>query len=205
MPGLTSQTGSIISNTNGSDRTGLSLSTNIIIQVNGTAIGAIQKLSVTEDRTITMMSEVGTDGVVDSSPTASLKVSGDCTRVRYDLLTITEAFSRDFLHAQAQRIPFDIVILDQTAGDGSNTVITTIQNVWIQRLSWSYQQDNWWIIDDMSWVAETIFSTLQSGAPAASSGPRGFNLQLNQDEMNSDSGKNRGSLSQPGLISAVFE
>jgi hypothetical protein len=204
---LTPQTGSIINNASGTtvDRTGSSLSTNIIIQVNGTPIGAIQTLSINEQATITMIDEVGTAGHIDSAPTKATDISGDCQRIRYDLLTVTEAFSRDFLHVAAQRIPFDIVILDQTAGDGANTVITTIQNVWIQKISWAYRQDNYLIVDDMSWVAEAIFSNLQSGASAASSGPRGFNLQTNSIEQLTDTGVYRGALTAPGVISAVFE
>jgi hypothetical protein len=204
---LTSQTGSIINNAAGNtvDRTGTSLSTNIIIQVNGTPIGAIQTLSINEQANIAMVDEVGTDGHIDSFRSKSVDISGDCQRIRYDLLTITEAFSRDFLHVAAQRIPFDIVIFDQTAGDGANTVITTIQNVWIQKISYAYKSDNFMIVDDMSWVAETIFSTLTSGASAASSGPRGFSLQQNASEVLTDIGVNRGALNAPGLINAVFE
>jgi hypothetical protein len=204
---LTSQTGSIINNAAGNtvDRTGTSLSTNIIIQVNGTPIGAIQSLSITEARPIQMIAELGFDGFIDSTPVSALKVTGSCSRIRYDLLTITEAFSRDFLHAGSQRIPFDIVILDQTAGDDANTVITTIQNVWISQIGYSYKADNYTIVDDMSWEAETIFSTLTSGASAASSGPRGFSLQQNSVESLTDQGAYRGALTAPGVINAVFE
>jgi hypothetical protein len=205
MPIFTPATGSIISNPNGSDRTGTSLSTNIIISVAGNPVGAIQSLTVNEDRPIEMVAELGTDGFIDSAPIKSTAITGDCKRIRYDSMSITEAFSRDFLHAAAQRIPFDILIMDQTAGDDTNsTVLTTIQNVWITRLGYSFNADNWFIIDDMSWKAETIYSTLLSGASAASSGARAFALQTNADEMATDVGLNRGALSAPGVIDAVF-
>ena len=79
-------TGSIIANPNGADRTGLALSTWIIIKVAGNAVGAVQTLSVNEQRAITTVSELGTDGIVDSAPTASSQFSGSIDRIRYDLL-----------------------------------------------------------------------------------------------------------------------
>jgi hypothetical protein len=196
-------TGSIIEGPNGQDRTGTAISTNIVIQVNNTAVGAIQTLSVREQRTITMIDEVGTDGHIDSVPTKSTDISGECRRIRYDLLRVGPAFSRDFFHVASQRIPFDIVIQDRWNGDGSNAIITTIKNVWIQSIGYAYNADNWLIIDDMSWVAEDIFSTLNGGL-AATSGPRGFTLQQDTIEQATDQGSFRGSLSAPGLINEFF-
>jgi hypothetical protein len=200
---LTPQTGSILEGPNGQDRTGTAISTNIVIQVNNTPVGAVQTLSIREQRTITMIDEVGTDGHIDSVPTKSTDISGECRRTRYDLLRVGPAFSRDFFHVASQRIPFDIVIIDKWNGDGSNAIITTVKNVWIQSIGYAYQADNWLIIDDMSWVAEAISSTLNGGL-AATSGPRGFALQNDPNEQNTDQGMNRGSLSAPGLISEFF-
>lgn len=196
-------TGSIVNNANGSDRTGTAISTNIVIQVNNTPVGAIQNLSVREQRTITMVDEVGTDGHIDSVPTKSTDISGECRRIRYDLLRVGPAFSRDFFHVASQRIPFDIVILDNWNGSGSNTIITTIKNVWIQSIGYAYQADNWLIIDDMAWVAESINSTLNGGL-AATSGPRGFTLQQDTIEQETDQGMLLGSLTPGGLINEMF-
>jgi hypothetical protein len=199
----TPQTGSILESINGNDRTGTAISTNIVIQVNGTPVGAIQTLSINEARTITMIDEVGYDGHIDSVPTKSTDISGDCQRIRYDLLRMGPAFSRDFFHVASQRIPFDIVIIDKWNGDGSNAIITTIKNVWIESMGYSYKADDWRIIDDMRWKAEAISSTLNGGL-AATSGPRGFSLQNDSNEQATDQGANRGALSAPGLINEFF-
>jgi hypothetical protein len=198
------QTGSIIQGPQGQDATFTGLSTNIVIKVGGTAVGAIQSISVREQRNILMIDEVGTDGHIDSTPSKSTDISGECRRTRFDRLRVAEAFSRDFLHVHAQRIPFDIDIYDNWNGDGSNAIITTIRNVWIQSISYQYQSENFVIIDDMAFVAETIYSTL-NGSNAATGGLLGSSiLQQNPIELQSDVGARRGSLDAPGLISDFF-
>lgn len=197
------QTGSIIDGINGRDKTGTGISTQIIIKVGGTAVGAIQSISVNEKRNILMIDEVGTDGHIDSVPIKSTDITGECTRTRFDLIRMAPAFSRDFLHVHAQRIPFDIDIFDNWNGSGSNAIITTIRNVWISSLSYAYRADNWVIIDSMNFEAEAIYSTLNNG-PAATSGDRGFALNQNSVETQADSGLRRGALDVPGLISDYF-
>src|SRR5271166_3637303 len=107
---ITPQTGSILTGPNGRDATFTAISTNIVIKVGAFAVGAIKTLSVTETRSIQMIDEVGTDGHIDSVPIKSTDISGSCSRTRFDRLRITEAFGRDFIHIQSQRIPFDIDI-----------------------------------------------------------------------------------------------
>jgi hypothetical protein len=204
MANLTPNTGSIIEGPNGRDRTGTGISTNIIIKVGATPVGAVQSLQVREQRNIQMIDEVGTDGHIDSVPIKSTDISGECRRTRFDRLRVTEAFGRGYLHVHAQRIPFDIDIYDSWNGDGNNAIITTIKNVWIQSISYQYQADNWVIIDDMSWVAEAISSTI-NGGNAATGGERGANiLQINSIERQADKGQRRGALDAPGLISDFF-
>jgi hypothetical protein len=203
------QTKSILQNTGSSttNRTGIGLSTMIIIKVGSEPVGAVQTLSISETRTINMFSEVGTDGAIDSCPTASSVISGTCKRLRFDRLRITEAFSRGFLHVKSQRIPFDIEIIDQfngAVGSGSE-VVTTIENVWINSLTYAYSQDNWAVFDDMGWQAETISSRIGDGeAPAAQGGERNIPLQYDPYELAADVGKRRGAMDAPGLISAAF-
>lgn len=204
MANFTPQTGSIISGPQGQNNTNVGISTNIIIKVGPLAVGAIQSLQVREQRNIQMVDEVGTDGHIDSVPIKSTDISGECRRTRFDRTRITEAFGRGFLHISSQRIPFDIDIYDNWNGDGANAIITTIKNVWIQSLSYQYQADNWIIVDDMSWAAETI-SSLLNGNVAATGGLRGSNtLQINTIEQASDRGLLRGALSSPGLINDFF-
>ncbi len=193
-------------------RTGVS--TNIIIQVDGNPIGAIQSLNINESRSIKMIDEVGTDGHIDSVPSKSTDISGSCKRVRFDNMRVATAFSRGFVHVAAQRIPFDIVILDIFAADeddadgfnGSDNVITTvIKNVWIKSIKVGYTADNFIISEDMDWEAEHIYSYLGQGQPAVP-GPEARQIPIIDNdafERAADMGQRRGALDAAGLIKVV--
>ncbi len=205
------QTGSIVEGPNGTNRTGTALSTHIVIKIAGAAVGAIQSIEIREERAVTMIDEVGTDGHIDSAPTKSTNISGTCRRIRYDRMRVAEAFSRGFLHAKSQRIPFDIDIYDKWNGDNENMIVTTIKNVWITGIDYSYTADNWIITDSMSWVAEDISSSIQGNSNAATGGPRGLILQTDTAgiERLADRGMLRGAVDSSvspnaGLINAVF-
>jgi len=198
------RTGSLLTSSKGNNNTGVALSTQILIKVGDVAVGAIQSLSITEARNISMVNELGTDGSIDSAPTGSTVISGSCTRIRFDRLRATEAFGRDFLHIHSQRIPFDISIFDFWQGDGADVITTTIKNVWIDNITYSYSQDNWIITDTFQWKAETMYSTL-NGGPAATGGARGGAiLSLNAIERAADIGQRRGSMDASGLINDYF-
>lgn len=206
-------TGSILTDA-GRNTTRTGVSTEIIIQVDGNPIGAIQTINYKEDRQIKPIDEVGTDGHIDSVPSKSTDVSGECTRVRFDNLRIASAFSRGFVHVAAQRVPFDIVILDIFAADendadgfnGSDNVITTvIKNVWIRSLGVTYSAADFVITENMGWVAEHIYSYIGQGnnvVPATSA----RQLQIIDNdafERMADIGKRRGALDAAGLINIV--
>lgn len=163
-------TNSTLSLPNGVNKTSTSLSTNIVILVNNTPVGAVQTLQISESRNIKMIDEIGTDGHVDSVPNQSTNISGSCDRIRFDRLRITEAFSRGFLHAASQVYPFDIVILDKQKRDQGSQISTVIKNVWIKNLSVTYSASDWVITDRMDWEAETIFSVLNGGSSPNSAG-----------------------------------
>jgi hypothetical protein len=193
-------------------RTGVS--TNIIIQVDGNPIGAVQSLNINEERQIKTIDEVGTDGHIDSVPNKSTNITGDCKRIRFDNMRIATAFSRGFVHVAAQRIPFDIIVLDIFAADeddadgfnGSEGVITTvIKNVWIKSIKVGYTADNYVISEDMSWEAEHIYSYLGQGQSAVPA-PEARELQIIDNdafERAADMGKRRGALDAAGLIKVV--
>ncbi len=197
-------TGSSISFPSGANKTSTSLSTNIIILVNGNAVGAVQELTVQENANIFQMDEVGTDGVVDSVRNQSVKISGSCRRIRFDRLRIPEAFSRGFVHVASQAYPFDIVLLDRQKADKSAQIATVIKNVWIESISYTYSSVDYIITDTMNWKAERIFSVLTNGAgvPVAQGGERGQPFSVIPIERETDSGKNGrlGSLDASGLI-----
>lgn len=200
-------TGSILSHESGRNRTGTAVSTNIIIEVDGNAVGAIQKLGVKETRSIATIDEVGTDGHIDSVPQKSTDISINCTRTRFDNLRIASAFSRGYIHAHSQRIPFDVVIKDIFAGDDpASTLVTTIKNCWISDISYDYDAGNFVIAESMSLVAETIYTTLGASNNAVPGAAGGRNLPIttpNAFELAADKGDRRGAIDGAGLLLAI--
>ena len=188
------------------NKTNVSLSTMIVIKVNDNPVGAIQKLSINESREISTFDEVGRDGHIDSAPTKSADITGSCERIRFDRLKIAEAFSRGFVHAKSQRVPFEIHIIDTMAGDveSGSAVVTVIKNVWIKNISYAFDATNWAISDSMDWVAEDIYSIMAgSGAPVAQRGIRELKgIEYDIYELAADMGKRSGALDAPDLINA---
>ena len=192
----------------GTARTATHLSTNIYIAVNGLNVGAVQTLTVNEERAIKMIDEVGTDGHIDSAPNVSTKISGTCNRIRFDGQRIAEAFMRGFVHVHAQRIPFDITIFDNFQGSNDDsTIVTTIRNVWINKINYTYQVSDFVIAEEMGWQAEGIGSQTQGGSAVV--GPvnnRGIPMSgddaINPFEQSADTGEYRGALDAPGLLDA---
>jgi hypothetical protein len=201
-------TNSTLSYPNGANKTSTAISTNILITVRTPAgpvpVGAIQSMDINESRNIKMIDEVGTDGHIDSVPNQSTNITGDCTRVRFDRLRIAEAFDRGFIHVASQIYPFDIVIFDKQKLAVGLQISTTIKNVWIKSIAYTYSSTDWVITDKMSWEAETIYSILNNGSntPVAQGGEIGLAFSNIQIERNTDTGLNgrRGSLDSPGLI-----
>ena len=198
----------------GRNTTRTAVSTQIIIQVDGNPVGAVQNLTINESRAIQQIDEVGTDGHIDSVPKSSTNITGSCKRTRFDGMRIASAFSRGFVHVAAQRIPFDIVILDIFAADeddadgfnASDEVITTvIKNVWIGGIDVSYQSTDFVIAEDMKWEAEHIYSYLGQGNSAVP-GPQARQIPIIDDdpfERQADIGDRRGALDAAGLIKVV--
>jgi len=204
--------GDTLYNNDGTNKTSTSLSTNIIIKVNGVSVGAVNKLSISESRSIAMVDAIGVDGHIDSAPNKSTDISGSCDRTRFDRLRIAQAFQRSFIHASAQIYPFDIVIIDAQDVDSGSQILTTIKNVWISDISVNYTSDNFIISDSMNWKAESIFSTVLGGPVGSLGSPRGDykpaligNGAVSDIERRVDQGQSgrRGSLDAGGLLSLV--
>jgi hypothetical protein len=209
-------TGSILTaggDNKGANTTRTSVSTNIIIVVDGNPVGAIKQISINEQRTIEQIKEIGTDGSVDSVPKSATKITGDCQRVRFDNLRVATAFSRGFVHVAAQRVPFDILILDifgatedeQGNIDPSGVVTTVLKNVWINKLDTRYNSDDYIITEGMGFEAEFIYSYVgngQSATNAVSARPLNF-IDNDPFEKQADLGKRRGALDAAGLINVV--
>ena len=188
---------------NGRNRTGTHLSTNIIIAIGAQPIAAVKSLSVTETRAVAKIAEVGTDGLIDSAPSASAEFSVSCTRTRFDGKRIAEGFYRSYVHISAQRTPFDIYIYDLiqggTVSGAGLTVTTVIENCWITQLDYRYEADNFVIVDNMNLQAESIKSFRAGGQSAISDPSR---VIINPFEQEADRGIYRGALDAAGLINA---
>ncbi len=194
----------IVDPTSQKQRTATHLSTNINILVNGISVSAVKSMQIRESRDVKMVDEIGTDGHIDSAPTRSTDISGSFNRTRFDRQRITEAFGRGFVHVSAQRLPFEVEIQDNFVGsDDSSVVITTLRNVWITGIDTSYSADDFIIVDNMTWVAESIDSILANGAPVVGNvNNRGIPIDINPFERDADVGRFRGALDAAGLINA---
>jgi hypothetical protein len=202
----TRNTRSVFTDAQGNARTATHLSTNIVIKAGDYVVGAVQKMQVNERREIKMMDEVGTDGHVDGAPVRSTDISGSCDRIRFDKQRIVGAFARGYIHAHAQRIPFDIEIHDFFHdADQGNAIITTLHQCWIQEISYSYNADNWMITDSMSFVAKGISSFLknQNVVTGVANGQDG-SIYLNQYEQEADRGLYRGAMDAAGVLNAFL-
>lgn len=174
--------------TNQAATTQTGLSTQILVVVDEQPIGAIQNLSVSQNRGLERVTEVGTDGVVEIVPTSATQVSLTINRIVFDKKRLTESFSRGYLNIHAQRIPFDIFVYDfqnarssteQSADPGSGLalapnldvnaafdapndaegVVTFVfENCWFESLSTSYGADNYIITEDATVQCEWVHS-----------------------------------------------
>lgn len=190
----------------GKNTTSTSISTNIIITIaGGDPVGAIQTMTVNEQRAVKMIDEVGTDGHIDSVPHQSTNVKGTCQRIRFDAARIAQAFGRGFVHVGSQAYPFDIVIYDRSRLAANSQITTVIKNVWITGIDVTYSSTDWVITESMTWEAETIFSYLGTSGIAvgtAANDLRALGYSKITQEQNADVGafSKRGALDADGLI-----
>jgi len=201
------------SNLNSNISTGLS--TQILIKVDNEAVGAIQSINITQNRGLERVKEVGLDGILEIVPNKATEYEANITRVVFDRLRLTEAFKRGFINIKSQLIPFDIQIIDRTAGDTDGAVVHTLENCWFSRYSPKYQADNFIIQEDAQILIEDIRTNLGSTQNSAViGGSRGIQPQTDTfgRETATDSGSGgatpgagyRGSMDVSNLTNAVF-
>lgn len=203
------------SNIEAGNRTNTGLSTQIIIKVSNDPVGALQNLSVSQNRRLQRVVEVGTDGVIEIIPNAATEYELSATRVVFDQLRLPEAFSRGFRFIAAQRIPFDIDIIDisgadpnaNKAGTDENKTIMTYKNCWFTRYDTPYQADNYVVTETATMWCETAYlSQVGRDGPANSSLRR---IQVQTDgagvEAEVNSGRRRGALDAAGIVMSLFE
>lgn len=201
-------TGTIFDNPNNGSKTRTALSTQIVVYVEGEPVGAIQSLQEQQNRPLKRISEVGTDGVVEIVPSSPATLQLTIARVVFDGLSLTEAFSRGFRNIHAQRIPFDIVVIDKFTGDGDNAVVTTYHNCFFTSLSKTYQVSDYTVVENAGVQVEFMSTTRAGGAVSESQGVSGSReipgRQTDAIEQAADSGVRRGPLDFAGLISAAY-
>jgi hypothetical protein len=176
------------------------LSTSIVVKVGNTTVGAIQSITINQNRNIEMFQEVGTEGFVDSCPKGAAAITLDITRMVFDNLRITESFARGFVNIQAQRIPFNIEIID-TAGstDERFFTVSTIYNCWFNYASTPYSAHSYLISETVRINAEKIV-TNRGGFSTVSGGDRGISFDFDTIERDTDVNGGRGKLDSSGDV-----
>lgn len=194
------------------------LSTQIIIQVemaDGSVepIGAVQELTENQQRGLARIVEIGTDGVIEIVPNKATEFTISLGRTVFDGLSLPEGFGQGFRNIQSQRSPFNIQVIDVSAGvvdsqgdiDKNTTVITTYHNCWFSRTVTPFKADNFIIVQTAECWCENISTTRSSGAVALSQGAGGgrsmlLPSQVDPTEAAVDSGRRLGSMDYAGII-----
>ncbi|MHA2069945.1 MAG: hypothetical protein ACXABY_36740 [Candidatus Thorarchaeota archaeon] len=175
------------------------LSTQILVQVDGQGVGAIQTMGVAQSRGLQRVAEIGTDGVIELVPNSMTLVSITVNRIVFDKKRMTESFQRGFMNIHAQRIPFDILVFDfQQAqsntdptvgkanvpgldlissfdvGSDEEGIITHVyENCWFESLTTNYQASDYIVAEDATIQCEFVhsFKDGKQNVPASSGEP----------------------------------
>jgi hypothetical protein len=198
-------------------RTNSGLSTQIIIKINDVAVGALQNLSVSQNRPLVRVKEIGTDGTIEITPQGATEYELTAGRVVFDQLRLPEAFSRGFRFIAAQRIPFDIEIFDIGSVNPANadptnqngTIVMTYKNCWFTRYETPYTADNYLITETATIWAETAFiSNLDKNVAIPNSGgKRGIAAETDAEgiEKGVNHGGRRGAMDASGVFNSIMK
>jgi hypothetical protein len=191
------------------------LSTQIIVEVNNTPVGAIQSISATQNRSLGEITEVGTDGIIEIVPNGPTRTSLRVTRIVFDGRRLTVALGRAFHNIQSQRFPFDIKIFDNSNAVASNAegdpsasgqVVYIYKNCWFESTDVTYASRDYIITENASIKCEYVRTFTGDNQSAVPFGPNvqevlefGTNANI---ERAADVGR-RGSLDAAGLAKLV--
>jgi hypothetical protein len=168
------------------------LSTQITIKVNSTTVGAIQRLSVTQNRELHRWEEIGTDGVVEVHPKGAAKVDLTVERIVFDGMRLPEAFARGFINLQSQRVPFDIHVIDKTevqyTGDA---IVHVFNNCWFRQYSPQFRAESF-IISESAQIWCEYVTTTRNSVSAVTGGYRGVGFEYDTIERATDTKGQRG-------------
>lgn len=175
------------------------LSTQITIKVGTTTVGAIQSITIQQNREVHVHEEIGTDGVIEIHPKGAAKIDVQVQRLVFDGLRITEAFARGFVNIQAQRIPFNIDIIDRSDSiEIGDAVVHTLNNCWFKSYSPTFAAGEFIIKEQSDIVCEYI-TTMRGAISAVQGGKRGVAFDLDTIERNTDVKGIRGRLDSAGM------
>jgi len=176
------------------------LSTQIVVRVGGTAVGAIQTLTITQQREMNVFEEIGTEGVVEVCPKGAAKITLTVERLVFDGLRLPEAFARGFINIQAQRYPFDIQIIETSGGENDQiAVVTVIHGCWFKSYSPTITANAFLISERAELQAEKI-TTSQGGHSAVYGGLRGIAFEYDSIERNTDKNGRVGRFDAAGSV-----
>jgi hypothetical protein len=201
-----------------SSATSTGLSTQILVKVDGIAVGGIQSMSIDQRRPLRPITEVGTDGHVEVVPNGATTFEITISRIYFDRKTITEALGRQFINIQAQRYPFDIYVYDfhnvsassldssfdvadSDATDGtvtSGVMVTVYENCWIGSKRESFTSSDYIITQDVSVTAEFCHTFMDNVNTSASKAP----LPADDDERTLAQLERLVDVSRPGSLDA---
>ena len=163
------------------------LSTQITIKVNNVTVGAIQRLSITQNRDLHRWEEIGTDGIVEIHPRGAAKIDLAVDRIVFDGMKLTESFARGFINIQSQRIPFDINIIDKSeVKDNSGHVVHTFNNCWFKNYNPQFRSDSF-IVSETAQIWCEYVTTTRGSISAVNGGFRGINYEYDTIERETDS------------------
>ena len=192
------------------------LSTQILIKVDNETVGAIQNITINQTRDLERVKEVGLDGVLEIVPRAPTTYEATVTRIVFDRLRLPESFARAYINIKSQLIPFDILIIDRTNGDGEGSVVHKLTKCWFNRYSPRYQADNFIIQEEATiWIEDISTTSGTSQASAVTGGARGVSFTRDNlgREQQTDSGAGgtnngggfRGTMDVAGIVNAAAE
>lgn len=191
------------------------LSTQVVIEVNNSIVGAIQRFVPRQNRPIRGVPEVGTDGFIEKVPHAPTDITIDVERIVFDRLSLPAAFARQFVNIAAQRVPFNILVHDKAnvsaplddgdiSADASGLITHQYTNCWFQSLQTTFQAGDYIISESAQIHCEFIRSFTNPNGPVINpnggSGARHVNVDTAGTNIESlaDQGR-RGSLDAAGL------
>ena len=182
------------------------LSTQILVKVGATTVGAIQSLQITENRDLTRIKELGLDGILEIVPNSATTYDARVERIVFDGLRLPEAFARGYINIKSQTVAFDILVIDRSNGEGEGAITHTLKSCWFQNYSPRFQADNYIITESATIWIEDISSNLgTSSESAVQGGVRGIDFDVNARERSTDAGGYRGSMDVSDLLNQVFE